>query len=187
MSIKDSLRSALLMLMLFTRSASAQVDAKLLPNVDSLDQATQQIRAGSCRQAACRAITLIDQAVHLQIAGASATVGRPRPVPLDRGAKVARSYRRLVAQGRRMAPELCRTAASLLAHYGARDGVSEVIVPVSVLDLTSRLDSEETGLGCTRSIVRTMPATSAAGTAIHNARSLCTAQGGAGRCAAIAR
>ena len=129
----------------------------------------------------------MDQAVHLQIAGASATVGRPRPVPVDRDTRVAKSYRRLVAQGRRVAPELCRKAASLLAGYGAPGVLSEVIVPVSILDLTSRLDSEEAGLGCTRSSIRAMPATSAADIAIHNAHSLCTAQGGAGRCAGIVR
>ena len=187
MSTRDYLQPALLALMLFTRSAYAQVDPELLPNMDSLDQATQQIEARNCHQAACRATVLMDQAVHLQIAGASATVGRPRPVPKNRDTNLARRYRRLVAQGRRVGPEVCRRAASLLADYGAPSVVSEVIVPVSVLDFASRLDLEEPGLGCTRASIRAMPATSAAELAIHNARALCIAQGGAGRCDAIAR
>ena len=71
--------------------------------------------------------------------------------------------------------------------YGAQGVPSEVTVPVAVLDLTSRLDLDGAGLGCTRVVIHTMPANSAADIAIHNARTLCTAQGGAGRCANITR
>ena len=70
--------------MLLALPAHAQVGAKVLPNVDSLDGAAKRIEVGSRRLAACQATILMDQAVQLKIAGAAATVGRPRPLPRDR-------------------------------------------------------------------------------------------------------
>lgn len=173
--------------MLLARAAYAQVDATALPNVDSLDKAAKRVEAAHCNRPTCQAIALIDRAMQLEITGAAATVGRPRSIPRDRDARVATGYRKLVVQGRRLTPELCRQAATLLSGYGAPGVASEVIVPVAVLDLTSRLDVGGATPGCTRIVIRAIPASSIADIAIRNAHALCAAQGGAGRCADIAR
>ena len=180
-------RAGLLALMLFTRAAYAQVDVTVQPNVDSLGKAAVRVHTARCDRPACQSIVLIDRAVQLQLTAAEATVGRPRPIPLDRDAHTSVAYGRLVRQGRHLAPALCSRAATLLSGYGAPGVVSEVIVPVAVLDLTSKLDANGAAVGCTRTVIRGMPASSAADVAIHNARALCTAQGGAGRCASISR
>ena len=187
MSVKACGWSGLLALMLSAQAAYAQIDARVLPNVDSVDKAAKRVKAAHCNQPTCRSIALIDRAVQLQITGAAATVGRPRPIPSDRDARMATGYRKLVAQGRHLTPELCRQAAALLSAYGMPGLASEVIVPVAVLDLTSRIDVGGGAPGCTRVVIRAMPASSAADIAIHNAHALCAAQGGAGRCANIAR
>ena len=187
MSIKASGWSGLLALMLLARAAYAQVDVEALPNVDSLDEAAKRVEVAHCNRPACRSIALIDQAVQLQIAGAAATVGRPRTILRDRDVRVATAFRKLVEQGRRLKPELCRQAATLLSGYGTPGVASEVVVPVAVLDLTSSLDIGGTAPGCTRALIRAMPASSIADIAIRNAHALCAAQGGGGRCADIAR
>ena len=81
---------------------------------------------------------------------------------------------------------MCRQAALLLSRYGAPGVASEVVAPVAVLDLTSRL-GESGGRSCVPAVIRAMPATHAADLAIDNARALCAAQGGGGRCVQIAR
>ena len=178
----------LLAFMLFTLAPYAHAqDIRALPNVDSLDASAKRVTATYCDRPACRAIALIDQVVQLQLAGSQATVGRPRPIPRGRDAGVAVSYRKLVRQGRSMKPDLCTEAARLLSDYGLPTVASEVIVPVAVLDFTSRLDVGAPNSGCTRTVIRAMPASSAANTAIYNAHALCIAQGGDRRCAAIAR
>lgn len=187
MSVSGGWRSGVLSLALLAPSAYAQIGADILPNVDSLDGAAKRIESEGCRKAVCKATLLLHQAVLLQIAGASATVGRPRPLPHDRDAVGAKSRGALITQARRIAPEVCRQAAELLSRYGAQGVPSEVVVPVAVLDLTSRLDGGGGSLRCTQKVVRAMPATSAADIAIHNARALCVSRGGAGRCADTAR
>ena len=187
MSARDYGRAGLLALMLFVRAAHAQVDANVQPNVDSVGKAAKRVETDHCDRPACQSIVLIDRAVQLQLAGTEATVGRPHPIPHDRDARTLAAYSKLVKQGRPLTPALCREAAALLSGYGAPGEDSEVIVPVAVLDLTSRLDVGGTNAACTRTVIRAIPASSAADVAIHNARALCTAQGGAGRCAGIAR
>ena len=125
MSVKASGWSGLLALMLLARAAYAQVDVEAPPNVDSLDEAATRVEVAHCNRPACRSIALIDQAVQLQIAGAAATVGRPRPIPRDRDVRVATAYRKLVEQSRRLKPELCRQAAHAvirLRHAGCGFG-----------------------------------------------------------------
>ena len=187
MSIRGCWRLGVLALVLLSPPAVAQVNAEVLPNVDSLDEAAKRIESGSCRRVACKVTVLLDRAVQLEIEGASATVGRPHPLPRDRDAREARSHRALVAQARRVAPEVCRQAAELLSRYGAQGVPSEVVVPVAVLDLASRLDGGVDSPSCIHAVIRAMPTTSAAVIAIHNTRALCTSQRGAGRCAGISR
>lgn len=185
MSVRGCWRSGVLLLVLLAPPAHAQVNAEVLPNVDSLDGAAKRIESGSCRQAACKVTLLLNRAVQLQIEGASATVGRPHPLPRDRDAKDAKSRRALVAQARRVAPEVCRQAAELLSRYGVQGVSSEVVVPIAVLDLASRLDGRGDSPSCIHAVIRAMPATSATDIAIDDTRALCTSQGGAGRCADI--
>ena len=181
--------AGILTLVTLSTPAYAQVGAEALPNVDSIHATAERIVATRCLEVACRSVRLLDEAIQLQIEGASATIGRPRPLPRDRDARVARRRRRLVAQGRRMAPEVCRQAAGLLFHYGDPGVPSDVIVPVALLDLASRLDGSGVGAGsgCTRAVISAMPATPAADIAIHNARVLCSASDGGGQCADITR
>ncbi len=187
MSARGCGRAGLLALMLFTRAAYAQVDANVQPNVDSVGKAAKRVETVHCDRPACQSIVLIDRAVQLQLTGAEATVGRPHLIRRDRDARTMAGYGKLVKQGGPLTPALCRQAAVLLSGYGAPGVDSEVIVPVAVLDLTSRLDGNGTTSGCTRTVIHAVPASSAADVAIHNARALCSAQGGAGRCAVIAR
>ena len=187
MSARGCGRAGLLALALFTRAAHAQVDADVQPNVNSVGKAAVRVQTARCDRPACQAIVLIDRAVQLQLTGAEATVGRPRPIHVDRGAHASAASSKLVRQSRRLTPALCQQAATLLSSYSAPGVVSEVIVPVAVLDLTSRLDANGATAGCTRTVIRGMPASSATDVAIHNARALCTTQGGAGPCADIFR
>ncbi len=187
MSARGCGRAGLLALMLFTRAAYAQVGANLQPNVDSVGRAAKRVETARCDRPACQAIVLINRAVQLQLTGAEATVGRPHFIHRDRDARTMVGYRKLVKEGGPLTPALCREAAALLSGYGAPGVDSEVIVPVAVLALTSRLDGNGTTSTCTQTVIHAIPASSAADVAIHNARALCNAQGGAGRCAVIAR
>ena len=128
---------------------------------------------------------IINEVVELQIAGASATNGRPHPIPRDRDIRVAGAYRRLVRRSSPIASSLCREAAALLSRYAALGVSSDVVVPVAVIDLASRLDAGEPDLHCTQTVIAAMPKTSTSQVAVRNARALCDGSVATMRCVAI--
>lgn len=154
-------------------------------SVDGLDDVARQAEAENCMSRLCQAEVTLDRAVNLQIDGASATNGRPRPLPRDRDVRVAAAYQRLVRRSLPMAPDLCRHTAFLMSRFGTPGAPSEVIVPVAAIDLAARLDAVRPGLRCVRTIVAAMPATLDARNAVRAAKALCEAGGEPQRCVAM--
>ncbi len=183
--LATSLFIALILLMAHPPAAGAQ--GGVAPSVDGLSAASRRIGADHCRSSICQADVIIAKAVQLEIAGASATVGRPHPIPLDRDARTAAAFRRLTKRSLPVAQDFCRRAAIVLSRFSQAGAPSDVSGPVAVIDLSSRLDLEKPKLNCTHTVISALPATPASETAIHNARALCMSSSVVKRCLAIVR
>ena len=158
------------------------------PNVDSINSLTSRLEREHCSSSTCQAMNIIRDAINLQITGAAATVGRPRPIPANRDRQMSIRYHRLVERSLPLDRVTCSTGASLLSRYSKPGVESDIIVPVTLLDFGSRLDGRDINAHCVSTLLSALPSSPAAQIAIHNAHALCLGDKSATqRCVAIMR
>ena len=146
--------------------------ANIPPNLDAVEGAARQIRSSGCRTSQCQAMVLIADVLRIDLDASAATVGRPRPIPAGRDALASTSLQRALFDHPAPFDAVCDGAARLMARYSLPGSVSDVFVPVSLILLGFEMDQKSEG-HCTSRLVRALPDTDAAKTAVANAKRVC--------------
>ncbi|WP_419728730.1 hypothetical protein [Lichenicola sp.] len=188
MSARFRAAASALVLALSRLPACAQPSQGLsTPTLDAIESAAHDAEETHCTTAHCSTIRIIDQSLHILLESQATTNGLTRKTPSNRDDLSRKRLDGALLDHPALFQDVCTEAQAIAGEYGKADIKGDLFVAVGLIDIASRMDARDHGQ-CLPAILAAMPRTTAADTAISNARTLCeNRQPAEADCKAISR